>query len=89
MLKDQYLCHIPLLYSGNRLPTSDSLKICNSTITYDTIENMTKAITNCPATLPCKYSKYELRSFDVDWNDEDLLITVDENEFGTVQFSGK
>ena len=79
MLKDQYQCHIPLLYSGNHLPKSDSLEICNSTITYDTIENMTKAITNCPATVPCEYSKYELRSFDVDWNDEDLLITVDEN----------
>ena len=58
-LKDQYLCHIPLLYSGNHLPKSDSPKICNSTITYDTIENMTKVTTNCPATLPCKYSKYE------------------------------
>ena len=40
---------------------------------------MTKAITNCPSTLPCEYSKYELRSFDAGWNDNDLLITVDEN----------
>ena len=48
-------------------------------MTHDTIENMTKFITNCQKTLPCEYSRYVLRSFDVDWNEEDLLITVDEN----------
>ena len=78
-LKDQYLCHIPLLYSGNHLPKSDSLRVCNSTVTHDAIENMTKATTNCQATLPCEYSRYALRSFDVDWDHKDLLITVDEN----------
>ena len=78
-LKDQYQCHIPFLYSGNHLTKSDSLRVCNSTVTHETIENMTKAITNCQATLPCEYSRYALRSFDVDWSFEDLMITVDEN----------
>ena len=52
ILKDHYQCQIPLLYSGYHLPKSDSLRICNSTITYDTLENMTKNNYK----LPCNFT---------------------------------
>ena len=79
-LKDQYQCHIFLLYSGNHLPKSDSLGVCNnSTVTHDTLGGTHWSIQGNPKlTLTQNQKHFESYQFSISVNTQTLIGQVGE-----------
>ena len=60
--RKQYQCQIPILLSWSQASYNGSLSICNNSVTLMAFQTQTDFVTACKSMLPCKYSKYNLRS---------------------------
>mgnify|MGYP001488035719 CR=1 FL=1 len=67
IIKDKYDCHSPLLFTGNHLPIKKSLKFCNSTITLEALKLRSQNHEQCPALVPCQFTKFDFVTESNNW----------------------
>ena len=67
IIKDKYGCHSPLLFTGNHLPIKKSLKSCNSTITLEALKLRSQKLKQCPALVPCQFTKFDFVTESNNW----------------------
>ena len=59
---EHYKCQIPFLLSWNHASYNGSLPVCNNSVALMAFQAPTDFVTACKSMVPCKYSKYTLRS---------------------------
>ena len=60
--RKQYECQIPFLLSWTHASYNGSLPACNNSVALMAFQTPSDFVTDCKSILPCKYSRYTLRS---------------------------